>query len=122
MHRKYLIYVHEKDRYELYYFSGIVRSNANYYVIDFEDHGELLHFLKHSSDQLYPAHLIIDLYDLKHVHMLLEDLRYLWPVPPFPVAILWENKMEPFTHESVQWYIRPQNHDAWEKLARTIIQ
>ena len=122
MHRKYFIYVHERDCYDLYLFSEKVQALCNYFIIQFENLMEVPPFLSRIPDNNYPAFIIIDLRNTTQVPTLISELQQIDFMPTLPVLVLWEAEKPGMSHKNTRLYERPQNNEGWEHLANYVVQ
>lgn len=122
MERRYFIYLHESNHYDLYYFNGALRSVSKHFLIDFEEEEALFTFLKEVKDGLYPHRLIIDFYDWQRVKDFVVRLRGLQELPLLRVLVLRNRSEDAIAYQDVELFRRPKNSAGWEALALKLIQ
>lgn len=122
MERRYFIYLHEREHYDLYYFNDVLRSVSKQFLIDFEDEEPLFTFLKEVKDGFYPHRIIVDLYDWQQVKDFITKLHEQEGLPLLPVLVLRDRREDVPAYQNVELFRRPKNSADWEALVRKIIQ
>lgn len=121
MKRRYFIYLHESNHYDLYYFNDVLRSASKAFLIDFDEEEPLLTFLKEVKDGYYPHRIIIDFYDGQRLKDFITRLRAQQGIPLLPLLVLRDRMEDVPAHQDVELLRRPKNSAGWEALVLKLI-
>jgi hypothetical protein len=121
MERRYFIYLHESNEYDLYYFNDVLRSASKHFLIDFEEEESLFTFLKEVKDGFYPHRIIVDFYDWQRVKDFITKLRGQQELSFLHVVVLRTRSEDVNVYQDVELFRRPKNSAGWEALVLKLL-
>ena len=122
MERRYFIYLHERDSYNLHHFNEILRSESKHFVIDFDDEELLFIFLNTVENGLYPNYIIVDLYETQRVKDFITKLYFRKRLSAIPLLVLRDRSEDLPTYKNVEVFRRPRNSVTWRALVLKLLE
>src|SRR5215213_99285 len=122
MERRYFIYLHERDSYDLHHFNEILRSVSKHFVIDFDEEEPLFIFLNTVENGLYPHYSIVDLYEAQQVRAFITKLHSRKQLSPIPLLVLRDRGEDLPTYKNVEVFRRPRNSITWRALVHKLLE
>jgi hypothetical protein len=122
MERRYFIYLHERDAYDLHLFNEMLHSVSKHFVIDFDEEETLLTFLSTVEKDAFPHYIIVDLYEAQQVKAFITKLQSGKQFPDIPVLVLRDRGEDLPTYKKVEVFRRPRNSITWRALVQKLLE
>lgn len=113
MQQAYVVYLHEKEDYAIHEFAGALHSSP-YFLMDFDEPSQLLHFLKHIEAQPLPQWIIIDLDNKYNVQSILQKLSGI--KSNVRIMVLCSTTTPDLQEDNICFYSRPTYAVNWQAL------
>jgi hypothetical protein len=120
--KRYFLYLHERDFYDLQHFKELLHAESKYFLIDYTDQEPLFSFLRTVEDGWYPYYIIVDLYEGDQVRAFIAKLHSMKGLPVIPVLVLRDRSEDLPTYKNVEVFRRPRNHVIWKALVQKLMQ